>query len=319
MTVLEAVAEQDLISLGPMLAAGLDPEGDDPTTSPLLQALFQKSEEMVRLLLDAGADPNRAPADLSPLMVATGETLTRLLVKAGARVPLESGIDMTGYPGFSLHDAAEDGDAPRLRVLLEEADGRTKIESYDVFGHTPLGAAAQAGKATTLRLLLEHGADPNGCDPDHFAYTPLKVAAGRSRAAECVRLLLEYGADPDHAWPNCGSGRATILCEGDEEMRRLLAEADRHPERRRLTSESVRRRLMEQVRCWGVVSPELRRLGGNHVWVFGSLDGPSLAWNWKWGVVRDGKVRWHPAFQGARSKLGSAGIPGVCEHHGSQT
>lgn len=258
MTLLDAIQEGNVEAIADLLAQGLDPEGADPTTSPLLQALFKQSEPMVRMLLAAGADPNHSPCDLSPLMTAKGDTLTRLLVDAGARVHLESGLDTCDNPGYSLHDAALKGDAPRLRLLLNEGEGLRQLEAYDSFGHTPLGAAAQAGKSETLQVLLEHGADPNGCNPDQIAYGPLEGAAGAG-SVECVRLLLEYGADPDHAWGLCTSGRERIEEIGGG-MLVLLEEADRRPERRRLTAESVRRRLMGQLGTWAVADPELHRI-----------------------------------------------------------
>jgi len=156
-------------------------------------------------------------------------------------------------------------------------------------------------------LLLQHGADPNGSDPDQIAYTPLCLAARRAGSVDCVKLLLDYGADPDHAWGLCTPGRDAIKAQGGE-MQRLLDEADRHPERRRLTPESVRRRLVSHV-GWNVIDPTPHPIAGRTVWVFGPLKGPSLAWNWKWGIVREGKVRWQPDYQAAALKLAGPGFP----------
>lgn len=282
-----------------LLVLGMDPNGHTRDSSPLLEAISLRSEPLVRLLLEAGADPNHTPDDgISPLVASLDASITRLLVSAGARVPLERGrgylYTPTGfleYPGYSVHEAARDGDEERLRILLEEGEGRALLETHDEMGRTPVGLAAESGHVEALRLLLEHGADPNNSDGDHIAYSPL----ADTTHIGCARLLLEYGADPDHAWGLCATGREELTNRGGE-MLRLLHEADRHPERRRLTAESVRRRL-----GWDAPEPVLQEIGGQTVWVFGSPEGPSLAWNQnKWGVALGGKVRWHPDYESAR-------------------
>ena len=58
---------------------------------------------------------------------------------------------------------------------------------------TPLFIAAQAGRADTVQLLLEAGADVNRTD--NYA-TPL-IAAVLSGSEETIKLLLEAGADVD--------------------------------------------------------------------------------------------------------------------------
>jgi ankyrin repeat protein len=62
-------------------------------------------------------------------------------------------------------------------------------------GHKPLRAACKFGSTETVRLLIEHGADPN---PRDFAEDILKVAA-RTGNAEIILLLLENGAQVNAA------------------------------------------------------------------------------------------------------------------------
>jgi ankyrin repeat protein len=58
---------------------------------------------------------------------------------------------------------------------------------------TPLHSAAAGGHAEIVRLLLEHGADPNA--PQDGGATPLHSAA-QNDDRESVEALLEAGADP---------------------------------------------------------------------------------------------------------------------------
>ena len=66
--------------------------------------------------------------------------------------------------------------------------------------YTVLMAAANQGTPEMLKILLEHGADPNLPSPK-TGETPLHAAAaknaGQSSTLECVRLLLEAGANPN--------------------------------------------------------------------------------------------------------------------------
>ena len=62
---------------------------------------------------------------------------------------------------------------------------------------SPFGSAARNGQAESVRFLPELGSDPNRCDPNMIARTPLATAATTN--PETVKLLLEAGADPDHS------------------------------------------------------------------------------------------------------------------------
>ena len=87
-------------------------------------------------------------------------------------------------------------------------------------------------------------------------------------------------------------------------MLELLEEADRHLERRRLTAESVRMRLVSEMGTRSVPDPTPSVIRGRTIWVFGSLSGPALIWNWKWGVLRaDGKIRWYQDYKTAAAHL----------------
>jgi TPR repeat protein len=176
----------------------------------LTAAVSSGSVEAVKLLLDAGADPNGSGATerktglhlVSALEGKDAEALAiaGLLVDFGARA---DSLDDGGMsPVHALLNRGHD-DAPRvplLLVLLRRPEAR---EARDSDGRTPLHFAAKYGLESSLEALLLAGADPNarvtpmerlrdaeridGTTPLHFA-----VGSGGSGVLE----LCASGADP---------------------------------------------------------------------------------------------------------------------------
>ncbi|HVT56904.1 MAG TPA: ankyrin repeat domain-containing protein [Thermoanaerobaculia bacterium] len=142
-------------------------------------------------LLDAGANANTGFHDLnhepepeweSALYGAAGVAhhaeMTRLL--------LERGADPNG--GETSYHAPETHDNAALRVLLES--GKLNDESLA----TMLLRKADWHDLDGIKLLLEHGADPNRMTRWH--HTALHQALRRDNDLECVEALLDRGADP---------------------------------------------------------------------------------------------------------------------------
>ena len=98
-----ACSRLDLASIGMLLAAGADPDGDTQTAGTPLQAVLQNPRNVARavaMLLEAGASPTRTGlTDVVPPMHLVGHTdpaMYRLLVKAGASVDQTLGrVDAT--------------------------------------------------------------------------------------------------------------------------------------------------------------------------------------------------------------------------------
>jgi ankyrin repeat protein len=88
-----------------------------------------------------------------------------------------------------LHKWAVRGDETTVRELLEAG---ANANEKDHAGWTPLHEAALRGRLEVLKLLLQHGADPNalGADKD----TPLHDAVENGHG-DVVRVLLEHGAN----------------------------------------------------------------------------------------------------------------------------
>jgi len=94
-----------------------------------------------------------------------------------------------------LFKAAENGYAIETERLLQRGAQINARNGNDMLRWTALHSAAAFGRMSASKTLLEHGADPNVPDWDHW--TPLHYAAyGRTAEhAEIVRELVLHGAD----------------------------------------------------------------------------------------------------------------------------
>ena len=137
--------------------------------TPLSLAVKAQAVEMVRVLLEAGADPNTITLNAFRLY----ETPLSLAVKAQA-------VEM-------------------VRVLLEAgADPNTITLNAFRLHETPLSLAVKAQAVEMVRVLLEAGADPNTITQNAFRLyeTPLSLAV-KAQFIEIVRILVDAGADPN--------------------------------------------------------------------------------------------------------------------------
>jgi uncharacterized protein len=95
-------------------------------------------------------------------------------------------------------------------VLLDLVDAGLPVELADQAGNTLLMLAAYHGHATLTAGLAERGADVNRLNGNHQA--PLAGAVFKNEP-DVIRVLVEHGADPDAGTP---SARATAQMFGRE-------------------------------------------------------------------------------------------------------
>jgi ankyrin repeat protein len=173
----------------------------DEAVTPLHLALSRKDMKIVRLLLDAGADPNAMNTGQTPLTWAAQQgnvELTRQLIAAKAKVD-EAG---KGQP-TPLSWAALNKHAEVVRLLVEAgADVNSDGGGYLVW--TPLNCALQVERGRgrgpdqteeqayqVAEYLLSKGANPNR-QVENDGYTPIF-----GRGEKLGALLLKYGAKLD--------------------------------------------------------------------------------------------------------------------------
>jgi uncharacterized protein len=133
--------------------------------------------------------------------------------RAAAEVLLEA------EPELGVLEAAAAGRAERLRELLD-ADPEAR-HARTPEGFTPLGVAAFLGGPEVVRVLLEHGADPDDDADNQFGVRPVNAAAA-ARDHETMRLLLEAGADANARQQGGLTPLHSAAHTDDAEMAKLL-------------------------------------------------------------------------------------------------
>jgi ankyrin repeat protein len=182
------IRNNDLSALSKLVHDSGPKERDTHGNSPLMYAAALGTPESMRLLLDAGADPNVANAfDATPLMWCAGDSAKiRLLLSKGAKVDARSRLGRTPL----LIAAAYDGATEAARILIENG---ADVNARDKSGMSVLEQAVASNHIKLVRLLLAKGAKVNTADEGGF--TALMAAAGNGdRNAALVKLLLEHGA-----------------------------------------------------------------------------------------------------------------------------
>ncbi|KAF2230896.1 ankyrin [Viridothelium virens] len=189
----------DIDSVRDLFSAGLASPADvDATTgaTPLAYACWAGNEQSINYLLHRGANRNfKSFAGFSPIE----ETWSRLLtdsVDPVQRSALERVCDEETLETFEFTDFHRS--VVKLSPVTIETEIRAllrssaSIDDTDSGGRTALSWAAQRGDISAVKILLEHGADPNKSPPD--SKTPLIYATGLTSTADCAKSLLEFGA-----------------------------------------------------------------------------------------------------------------------------
>ncbi len=212
LAVLGAAADKGTIRL----AAEVD-RLDRYGRTPLALAVARGDEEVVRILLSGGADPNRpGEGGATPLLLAARQGhvgVADLLVSAGA---------VLSPPGktTALHEAVQARNAEMASFLLSRG---ADIDALDERGNTPLFYAVEARSGTSglelVKLLLDAGAKPDARGSS--GATPLLKAVESGKKEEAA-LLLSGGADPEAAGPGGRTPLSAAVASGDREMLALF-------------------------------------------------------------------------------------------------
>jgi uncharacterized protein len=206
----------------------------DGGMTPLLFAVRDGNFEMARMLLDRGAGINQSSGNhTSPLVIAllNGQVgIATYLLDKGAdpnaadaygRAALFAAIDLRNFNHDKYGDLPTDGRDPMdlIKTLVDKgANVNARTDTVPVHGlmqfdaswvnfdgQTPFVRAALSGDIEVMRLLLEHGADPNIATKE--GTTALMAASGinwipgqtfshpESDYVEAVKLCLQRGAD----------------------------------------------------------------------------------------------------------------------------
>ncbi|KAG9271039.1 ankyrin repeat domain-containing protein 50-like [Astyanax mexicanus] len=205
------LVQQDVLQL--LMKSGVYPPTCSPDNGPsvgihcvggrrgIVRRALQR-EDSVRALLDSGVSVNRTdPSDGQTLLSTAAHAglvdIVALLLCRGADPSLS---DHQGQTALTL--VARQGHIGVLQILLEWAQDQgtdtpavqALLEHADSDGWTALRSAAWGGHNEAVKMLLEAGADVDGCDPD--GRTALRAAAWGGHE-EVLMTLLDHGAKVD--------------------------------------------------------------------------------------------------------------------------
>ncbi|TVY10943.1 ankyrin repeat domain-containing protein [Paenibacillus cremeus] len=149
---------------------------------PLCMAAGYGHMELVKLLIRSGADLNEPWYCNNFMGYATdaGMDMVRLLLESGANPNLANWLGVT-----YLHQAAWSGQVAYAQLLLEfGANIHAVDKEYET---TPLGWAAKFGQLEMVRFLLEQGADPY---PAHVESWTQPLTWAKRKGHEDIAALL---------------------------------------------------------------------------------------------------------------------------------
>ena len=165
--------------------------------SILMMAAKNGHKDVVRLLLDNGAEPNTVGKhSLTALQGAAlmgYEDVVKILLEGGAETNTATNSGWT-----PLLYASKFGRKNMVKILLD----RGAVPNMANYAGAPLHLAmdyTDVGYTDVVRLLLDRGADPNMTYPD--GWTPLHTAASDGYIDE-AQLLLDKGAQINMEDPN---------------------------------------------------------------------------------------------------------------------
>lgn len=232
----------------------------DGLGSVLEVAASNGNHEIIKCLVQAGADVNKPPLDPSgdriidkALSHGDLKTIRLLIEEAGAEIkdPLPGSalnilaevvakkkIDSVKYLVETCHldvnqaseytspliAAAQKGDLDLVSYLIRRGADVNKPTGNG--RDSPLTVAAYRGHIDTVRCLIQNGADPNNPPAGDYFGSALIAALVTSDGKKCATFLLENGADVNMVVAGeYGSALATAARMNSIEMVKLLLEA----------------------------------------------------------------------------------------------
>ncbi len=201
---------------------------DDFERTPLIYAAGFGDAEMIKFLLDNGADPDikgqgmlvkKKQTALELAVYLERSENVKVLKAHSVKIDPEKQEKVNGQ----FLKAVKKGKIKKVKELLENG---ADIGAKDETDTTALMYAAWGGFSETTKLLIEKGADVNAVNKSGFGV--LGRAAELGLSAEVVKLLVEAGADVNGKTCLCkkeGSPLMGAAMSGHTEIARILVEA----------------------------------------------------------------------------------------------
>ncbi|CAG1970192.1 unnamed protein product [Fusarium graminearum] len=218
----------------------------------LYEATDGENQRTIELLLRYGASANATGELYGNALTAAAFDGTIDIV----RMLLDAGADINSDDGFALQTAAEHNHIDVVKLLLERGADINRLSTHDgMAAGTALQAAVENGNEEIVDVLLEHGADPNAGGGDNkypiigaakkmengifkklvHAKADVNVVGGSDDTTplveaayylpkESLELVLDSGADINHKDIFGNTALMLAAVKGDHESVELLLE-----------------------------------------------------------------------------------------------
>ena len=218
--IIAAAAKGDLAAVEAELARdrSLARAGNETGDTGLHHAAKHGHLDIVRALIAAGANVDAVRGDgYRPIHFALMPNWF-MQVRLGARATIAE-LLLSHGAAYTIFIAALRGDDGFVRAAL--ARDRSLANFEDSCHHRVLSAAVRRRDLAMTRLLLEHGADPNGAEEGAPRGASLWIAVNDGER-EIVRLLLAHGADPNAEVDSSGTPMGQARVKRDDAIIELL-------------------------------------------------------------------------------------------------
>lgn len=198
-SLLTAIRKQDAKEVRRLIAAKTDlnpPSGPNEVNKPLAYAAAYGNLEIVKLLVEAGAELDGRAAYGDVALIKADEhgndDILEYLIEQGADVNIPNAYGVTPFIGLcgtgrlqQVQLAAKHGGDANSSFVAKNGEGAGEKN------FTPLEAAASAGKHDVVELLLSMGADPNIKDAQGRSLLELAESDGHDDVAAVLRKHLK--------------------------------------------------------------------------------------------------------------------------------
>ena len=150
-------------------------------TTPLFQACFCGDDDMVRLLLDAGAN--------AKWKHRSGNTIIKQICLKPSRFSTLAILIHHDKSLLELTDAVKCGSVDVVRIVLDQG-GTGSIDATTPNGRTALMIASERDEFSKVQLLLTYGANVHATDQD--GKTALMIACEKGSTSVVPLLLLDH-------------------------------------------------------------------------------------------------------------------------------
>jgi cytochrome c len=175
-----AAKDGDIGEIERLLNEGAD-VNESGLASPLFYAIQYNHTDAARLLIERGADVNKASTWGTPIHEAAkrgNAEIVRLLLEQGADPSVTASKGMT-----PLHSAAEGGSVESAQYLL---DHKADVNALTTLDEPPIHYARLKGHEAVAQLLIDHGWAPPEVPPISGLLASADVSKGELQAKGCA-------------------------------------------------------------------------------------------------------------------------------------